>query len=172
MKHRFDHIKPAISYGEFKDSHPDRSGDWCHFWDKYYATQYEKVYWEIINKNSTLKYLINEIFQKLDFQKIAKYMEDHDWKWTDHPFSPTIEQLKMGILGLIIDAVDDDGNMIRSIDGGGGGFEVVVKSSKNLPIFIHVIFRDDVIIEEKESGIGKLRKIKLVILNNLNDSTQ
>jgi len=169
MSRRFDNINPTMSHDEYER----RTGnnDWTPYWKECYQPLYELEYWKIFNKNKTLVYLINDIFNKLDYGKIQSHMKNSGWSWGWQ--NDGVKEIQSTILDLLIHAINDDGAAINDGGWSTGGFEVKLKRKNNLPISLTVDFGDVSTstgvainpIDHQESTITELRKRKLLSIH-------
>ena len=169
MSRRFDNINPTMSHDEYER----RTGnyDWTPYWKECYQPLYELEYWKIFNKNKTLVYLINDVFNKLDYGKIQLHMKNNGWRWGWQIDGK--KEIQSTILDLLINSINDDGVAINDCGWSTGGFEVKLKRKYNLPISLIVDFGDVTIgknnpmhpIVHQESTITELRKRKLLSIH-------
>lgn len=158
-------VEPSVSHDEYMKLHP--GAKWYNYWDDVMRPLYVIEYWKIIDKLS-LRDLVEDILSRFDFQTVEEYMRSMEWRWSDKPTSPTIQDMKSTILELITDGIKyDDGNENSPGGMATGGFYVQYQKRNNIIYEIKITFKDELRggfeLEEK-TKLSIIRKKKLLSL--------
>lgn len=158
----------VISFEEYQNPELNFNQNWKSYWEYILEPLYEIEYWKLI-KQFNSKDLIDDIFDRFDFETVQRYMESVNWRWQDNEKTPTIKELKSAVLSLIGSIFESETYYEHNPSWcESGGFRVSVFNINNRPFKIKVEFKkqDGTKIEEG-TKLTLIRKKKLDAINKL-----
>ena len=129
--------KPKMTYDEYLKSigtdyfTAAKTKDvWNNYYNKYHRDQYQAFKIRNLTKHPHLLHAFLNEFGSFDWVKVRDYMKSVNWTWSDHDLTPTIEELKDCVIGLIpCDNYDNTENDLMS-----GGFYVSLYYLEGKPV--------------------------------------
>lgn len=124
-KSRFDRPSAPIKlYDSFVPNRESKKSHWSQFWEAHCRNLYSAWTLNILSLHPDLIASFFQSFAAFDWKGTAQYMEKVNWFWEGNDCSPTVEDLQMGVLDLLLTSIQGQRPGFDEETGcSSGGFE-------------------------------------------------
>jgi hypothetical protein len=143
FKRRFE--KPDAPINLFNSFIPDpesKKCKWSQFWNKHCRNYYSAWALNILSLHPDIIVPFFRAFAEFDWKGTAEYMDKVKWFWQNDKCSPSIEDLQMAVLDLLLSSLKNEKTGFTDTTGcSSGGFELRI-STDGADYKVSILFKE------------------------------